>query len=141
MQTKNIVILLIITFSSIIISGLLIIGPYGVDYFKINPENELDSFTVSLSIDYNGYLPTFGPLDFMVNSSDTVLDLLKRATNIETKSYTTEILVTSINNTSNDQEDNRLFWQFWVNNIYANLGAGRFILHSNDFVEWKYVQF
>ena len=141
METKNAVILMIITISSIIISGLLILGPYGIDYYEINPENELDSFNVSLSIDYNGNLPYFGPLDFMVNSSDTVLDLLKKATSIETQSYGSEILITSINHISNNHNDNNLFWQFWVNDIYANLGAGRFILSPDDVVEWKYTGF
>ncbi|MCG3217970.1 MAG: DUF4430 domain-containing protein [Candidatus Heimdallarchaeota archaeon] len=138
METKNIVILSLITFSSIIISGLLILGPYGIDFFQTEPENELDSFNVTLSIDYNGYLPAFGPQRFTINSSDTVLDLLKMATNIGTQNYGLEILVTSINNTSNNQDNNQLFWQFWVNDKYSSLGAGRFILTPNDFVEWRY---
>jgi hypothetical protein len=137
MQTKNLVILLLLTFSSISISGLLILGPFGIDFFQTEPENELDSFNVSLKIDYKGYEPTFGPQSFTINSSNSVLDLLKVATNIETQSYGTEILVTSINNTSNNQNDN-FFWQFWVNNKYSSLGAGRFFLSPNDFVEWRF---
>ena len=138
MQTKNLVILLLLTFSSSMIVGLLILGPYGIDFYQTKPENELDSFTVYLSIDYNGYLPTFGPQSFIVNSSDTVLDLLKRATNIETQLYGLEILITSINHTSNNQDHNQLFWQFWVNDKYSSLGAGRFFLSPDDFIEWKY---
>ncbi|MHA1911742.1 MAG: DUF4430 domain-containing protein [Candidatus Kariarchaeaceae archaeon] len=141
MQTKNRVILLLLTFSSSIIAGLLILGPYGIDFYHVEPENELDSFTVYLTIDYNDYLPTFGSHSFIVNSSDTVLDLLKRVTVIETQSYGLEILITSINNTSNNQDNNQLFWQFWVNDKYSSLGAKRLFLSPNDFIEWKYADY
>lgn len=32
------------------------------------------------------------------------------------------------------------YWQYWVNNEYAQIGASQFLLKDKDIVEWKFIK-
>ena len=44
--------------------------------------------------------------------------------------------ITSINGIQNGE--NNSYWQFYVNEEYANKGCSQYYLKSNDIVEWKF---
>jgi len=44
--------------------------------------------------------------------------------------------ITSINGIQNGE--NNSYWQFYVNEEYANKGRSQYYLKSNDLVEWKF---
>jgi len=76
----------------------------------------------------------------------TAFDLLKKITaenNIELgyKDYGGElgVLVESINDVANNLDANE-FWQYWVNDEFAQVGASSYILADGDKVEWRYAK-
>jgi len=99
---------------------------------------------VSLMLDFgNGEIQTFN--DIFLEEETTVFELLKKITsenNLEFryKDYGGELgaLIESINNVANDVKANR-FWHYWVNNVYAEVGASNYQLKDGDVIEWKYV--
>lgn len=112
----------------------------------VNVNNlEAQTSQASLMFDFgNEQLQTFNNTE--IESGDTVFDLLKKTTeqnNLEFsyKDYGGEmgIFVESINSIKNSISDNR-FWQYWVNNVYAQVGAGSYELKDGDVIEWKYIK-
>jgi len=35
---------------------------------------------------------------------------------------------------------NDMYWQFWINNEYAQVGAGQYQLRDKDVIEWKFIK-
>lgn len=101
--------------------------------------------TVSLMFDFgNGEIQTFS--DIAIQEKTTVFEMLKKITeenNLEFsyKDYGGELgaFVESINNMANNPKFDR-FWQYWINNQYAQVGASQYQLQSGDVVEWKYTK-
>ena len=114
---------------------------------NVNKKSEVQEqvIKVNLMIDFgNGQVQTFNDVALAENPS--VFDLLKKVTtenNLEfsSKDYGKDLgmLVESINNVANSQKANR-FWHYWVNNVYAEIGASNYHLKTGDIVEWKYVE-
>lgn len=48
------------------------------------------------------------------------------------------VLVESISNITNNPVSD-LFWNYWVNDTYAEIGASNYYLENGDIVKWKYV--
>ena len=104
-----------------------------------NQEEEVSEQTVSLMFDFgNGEVKTFD--DITIEGQPTVFDVLKRVTaenDIEFlyKDYGSDlgVFIESINNVGNNTSLDR-FWQYWVNNQYAKIGASSYV------IEWKYTK-
>ena len=101
--------------------------------------------TVSLMLDFgNGEIKTFK--DIAIEEKTNLFDLLKKVTsenNLEFryKDYGGDlgVLIESINNIGNNVGSDR-FWQYWVNNEYAKIGASNYKLNPGDLIEWKYIK-
>lgn len=99
---------------------------------------------VRLMIDYgNGQLDAYS----MDLSEDTsVFQLLQSATDekkveLKYKDYGGDmgIFVEAIGGVENNMGDNE-FWQYWINNNYAQVGPGQHILKPGDQVQWKFIK-
>ena len=66
----------------------------------------------------------------------TALDLLNRTNKIETNGTGKNAFITKINSREADK-NKREFWAFYVNGKQAQVGAGSYILHQSDKIEWK----
>ena len=71
-----------------------------------------------------------------IESNRTALDLLNRTNKIETNGTGKNAFITKINNREADK-NKREFWAFYVNGKQAQVGAGSYILHQSDKIEWK----
>jgi len=106
---------------------------------------EQTTIQVSLILDFSeDNIQTFDNIE--LEKETTVFELLEKITqenNLEFsyKDYGLELgaLVESINNISNDTKAD-LFWNYWVNNVYAEVGASNYHLKDGDKVEWKYTE-
>ena len=108
----------------------------------VGQENS-EQILVSLMLDFgNGEVQTYN--DVSVDIGSTMFELLQQVTSendleFDYKDYGGDLgaLVESVNDFSSDVKGNR-FWHYWVNNIYADIGASNYILESGDIIEWKY---
>ena len=104
-----------------------------------------EKISASLMLDFgNGEISTFN--NVLLNKNATVFDLLQEATtenNVELKykDFGGElgVMVEEIGEAANDF-DNDSWWQYWVNNEYAKVGASNQALQNGDVVEWKFVK-
>lgn len=77
-----------------------------------------------------------------VTPDQTVLEILKKLTaannlTLETKDFKDlGIMVDKIGGRANGQ--NKKYWQFFVNNQYAQTGADKTFLKNGDNVEWRF---
>lgn len=62
------------------------------------------------------------------------LDLLKKYAQVQTKHYSFGDLVTAINGT---QGNGPKYWSFYLNGKLSDVGAGVYITHARDMIEWK----
>lgn len=100
---------------------------------------------VKLMIDFgDGQVNTFN--DVEVNKNASVFELLSRVAEknslkFEYKDYggPMGIFIDSINGVGSDLGGNK-YWQFWVNNIFSEVGASSYRLQNGDLVEWKYIK-
>ena len=98
---------------------------------------------VSLMLDYGGgVIKTYNDIALPVDA--TAFDKLKKVTtdnNLELKykDYGGDlgVLIETIGDKTNDVKTNT-FWEYWVNNNHAPVGAGSYKLKNGDIVEWKY---
>lgn len=63
------------------------------------------------------------------------LEQLKSLTTTETKTTSFGDMVVSINGLK--AEDTKNYWAFYVNNQYANEGAGTYKMKASDKIEWR----
>lgn len=101
------------------------------------------NINVSLMLDFgNSRIKTYN--DITLSSQASVFDLLKKITDenqleLKYQDYAggMGVLIESINNIKNDHSANK-YWQYWVNNKFATIGASNYQLKNHDVVEWKY---
>jgi len=81
--------------------------------------------------------------DLAVGQDDTVLSILERAADrnqslsVEWQDYgDLGTLVTSMNGYQNGTNDK--YWQYWVNNRYADIAADRYQLSGGENIMWKF---
>lgn len=82
----------------------------------------------------NTEVPSHAALVYQGQEGKTVLELLKTYAKIETKSSSPGEYVTSIN--GNDG-GGKWHWLFYVNGKAADIGAGAYVTHDSDKIEWK----
>ncbi len=101
--------------------------------------------TVALILDYgNGEVQNYRDIEMQLGQ--TVFDLLKKVTaeNVIEFSYQDYgaglgALIESINNVKNDPVKNT-FWHYFVNDVFAEVGASNYPLADGDVVAWKYAE-
>ena len=108
-------------------------------------QNILNSTAVRVMLDFgNGEITTYN--DVSLVAGNTAFDLLKTVTDennitLEYKDYGGElgVFIEAIGGVKNDAEQNG-WWQYWVNNEYAQVGPSSYELTNGDVVMWKYVK-
>ncbi len=100
-----------------------------------------ETSTVSIMLDFeNGDIRTLYNLP--VGQNEHLLPLLARAlkkenTEIKTKEYSgLGTLVVKIGNKENG--GGNAYWQYWVNNRHAEVGADQYVVKPDDVIEWKF---
>lgn len=100
--------------------------------------------TFGLMLDFgDGNIETFQDIEFA--EREKLFDVLKEFTNEKGIQFAFEAykglgkLVSQIGEKKNGA-DNK-YWQYWVNNRHADVGADQYVLKSGDVVEWKFTQF
>ena len=103
-----------------------------------------DEIQVSLMLDFgNGQVRTYNGVTLPKDS--TVFALLEKITTendfkLDYKDYgELGVFIESVGDIVNDVEGDR-FWQYWVNNVYAEVGASNYQLIDGDVVEWKFLR-
>lgn len=107
--------------------------------------NQSTEIKASLMFDYGkGKIQTYNEVE--MQSGQTVFDLLKKVTTENQKEFSFKdyggglgAFVESINGVRNDAAKN-LFWYYWVNNQFAEVGASSYQLVGGEVVEWKYTK-
>lgn len=117
------------------------------NYNEPNPEensvSEPSTITASLMVDFgDGQIQTFNNIELAEETS--VFDFLKKVSednNLELKyqDFGEElgVMVEKIGDKENNFDKNH-YWQYWINNSYAKVGASQMKLNNHDNVEWKY---
>lgn len=104
-----------------------------------------EKISTSLMLDFgNGDISTFN--NVTLNKNASVFDLLQevmKKNNVELKykDYGGDlgVMIEGIGEVVNDFDNDR-WWQYWVNNEYAKVGASGQVLNNGDVVEWKFVK-
>ena len=105
-----------------------------------------EQITASLMLDYgNGKIETFNNV-VLAKNTNSVFDLLEKVTTeneieLKSKDYDGElgVFIESIGEQKSDFTADQ-FWQYWVNNEYAKIGASNHKLEDGDVVEWKFTK-
>lgn len=122
-----------------------VIAPSQKANLSTNNQQTQEEKTANLMLDFgNGDIKAFN--NIVIKDGATTFELVKEITsenNIEFgyKDYGGDlgVLVESIGEKKNNF-DAGYYWQYWVNNDYAKVGAGVYKLKNNDIVEWKYTK-
>jgi len=138
----KLIIIAAVFFAGVYVGANQILDP--ATLFQIGKE-EVAEQAVSVMFDFgNGEVKVFD--DINVGDDSNVFAVLEKVTtenNIEFlyKDYGSDlgIFVESINNMGNNTSLDR-FWQYWVNNQYAKIGASNYKLNPGDVIEWKYTK-
>ncbi|MCD6127583.1 MAG: DUF4430 domain-containing protein [Methanomicrobia archaeon] len=72
--------------------------------------------------------------------NSTVLDLLRKVTDVVTEETQYGKMVVSINGVSQDK-DKGLWWTYTVNGKIAETGAETKLLHDGDVIQWSLKKF
>ena len=139
----------------IILVAVLLIGVYLGQYHLSLPglvnnqpeieKGDMEEASVSLMLDFgNGEIMVFTGV--LGKEKNNVFDFLEKITsenNLELgyKDYGggLGVMVESINGITNNVEPGH-FWQYWVDNSYAQIGASNYQLKNGDIIEWKYTK-
>ncbi|MCK4554568.1 DUF4430 domain-containing protein [Candidatus Parcubacteria bacterium] len=108
-------------------------------------EQSSEQINVSLMLDFgDGRIKTFN--NIALNNQATVFELLEKITaendlEFKYKDYGGDMgaMIELIGEPANDSKTD-CYWQFWVNNEYALVGASNYGLQDGDVVEWKYIK-
>lgn len=107
-------------------------------------QNQKETIIVSLMLDFgNGQVRTFN--DVSLAKDAAVFALLEKVTSennlkLSSKDYgELGVFVEGVGDIKNSIAGDK-YWQYWVNNKYAEIGASAYNLNDGDFVEWKYIK-
>lgn len=94
---------------------------------------------VDVTIDYgNGDIQSFS--DEVLQEGDSVLNVFsvlesRHGVSTERRNFPgMGVFIEAIHGVHNA---NNFYWQYWVNNEYARVAAGQYVLHDGDQVLWK----
>lgn len=117
--------------TKIIIAVLLVAGIGGVWYYQAHHTSK-SKLQVQTQI-VTSQTPTTD-LTYQGQDGKNALELLKTHAQVQTKSSSLGDYVTSIN--GNDGGGTK-YWIFYVNGKESQVGAGAYVTHTGDHIEWK----
>ncbi len=98
---------------------------------------------VSVMLDYgDGAVKTYNTPVVANENLFQAMEKLTKGNNLTFESKTYEglgALITKIGSKENGAQNR--YWQYWVNNVKPEVGAGAYILQPGDVVEWKFIPF
>ena len=129
MERRNII-------AGVIVIGIFVLALGGTYTYHRNSENA----TVTLIIDYGTLKEKDVYEDVKMPENSTVLDLLRKVTDVGTEETQYGKMVVSINGVSQDK-DKGLWWTYTVNGKIAETGAETKLLHDGDVIQWSLKKF
>lgn len=125
----------------VVVLGGSIAGLYGyIQATQPAPVRAASVTGVGLLIEGAGWTIAYGPV---TTTNNTVFGILLEASarlhfSVEDVQYNLPdaVLVTAINGSSNGQGG--LFWQYWVDGVYGNVGADHYALTNGAQVVWRF---
>ena len=129
MERRNII-------AGVIVIGILVLALGGTYTYHRNSENA----TVTLIIDYGTLKEKDVYENVKMPENSTVLDLLRKVTDVVTEETQYGKMVVSINGVSQDK-DKGLWWTYTVNGKIAETGAETKLLHDGDVIQWSLKKF
>jgi hypothetical protein len=127
-----------------VVAGFLLglgVNPRGDVVSYSNNEAQQQERGTSMMIDTGEDLLGFN--DLSIDEAETVWTLLSRLSQESEKLSVSStdygelgVLIESINKYENGADKN--YWQYWVNNKYADIAANNYILQSGDVILWKF---
>ena len=129
MERRNII-------AGVIVIGILVLALGGTYTYHRNSENA----TVTLIIDYGTLKEKDVYEDVKMPENSTVLDLLRKVTDVGTEETQYGKMVVSINGVSQDK-DKSLWWTYTVNGKIAETGAETKLLNDGDVIQWSLIKF
>lgn len=133
----------------LVFAGLLIIGGlfgWGIGRFGFAPQpptapvsRDAAKPSASIMLDFGD--GTIDTADVAPASGERLLNTLKRVTKDKRLSFSYKefkglgVLVEEIGGRRNT---NNRYWQYWVNNRLAAVGADSYTVQPGDIIEWKY---
>ena len=129
MERRNII-------AGVIVIGILVLALGGTYTYHRNSENA----TVTLIIDYGTLKEKDVYEDVKMPENSTVLDLLRKVTDVVTEETQYGKMIVSINGVSQDK-DKGLWWTYTVNGKIAETGAETKLLHDGDVIQWSLKKF
>jgi hypothetical protein len=111
---------------------------------EIRANNATSSQTASVMLDFgDGDIRTY--TDIPIYESETLFKLIERLFSENGLRFEFEEyegfgkLITQIGDKKGGDENR--YWQYWVNNRYAEVGADVYTVKSGDVIEWKFVSY
>ena len=129
MERRNII-------TGVIVIGIFVLALGGTYTYHRNSENA----TVTLITDYGTLKEKDVYEDVKMPENSTVLDLLRKVTDVGTEETQYGKMVVSINGVSQDK-DKGLWWTYTVNGKIAETGAETKLLHDGDVIQWSLKKF
>ncbi len=105
---------------------------------------EQETRTASIMFDFGDDALRAVP-DVSFTEGETLFALLKRVTQQENFAFEYKeyeglgTLITKIGEKENSADG--AYWQYWVNNRYAEVGADRYMLKPDDVILWKFTRY
>lgn len=111
----------------------------------IDGQQKQEQKYVNLMLDFgDGDIKAFN--DIAIGDNASVFEILQKAASensmeLNYKDYGGDlgIFIESIGGKTNNFNSG-YYWQYWVNGLYAKVGAGSYKLQDGDVVEWKYTK-
>ena len=140
----KIIIVIAVFIAGFYLGGQQVLSPSDGSPVAADQQTAEEEIQVNLMLDFgNGQVRTFNQIKLAKDF--TVFGLLEKVTtenNFELKSKDygeLGVFIEAIGDIKNDTAGDR-FWQYWVNNEYAQVGASNYQLADGDIVEWKYIK-
>jgi hypothetical protein len=125
-----------ISIAVLVIIVLTFLG-WGAISIVDNPNSAELAVTANASNVGNLYISSDGTLiNYDGVAGEAALATLKKLTTVETASYSSGELVTSINGLAQNESTGQ-YWSFYVNGQMAAVGAGSYVSAQGDKIEWK----
>lgn len=98
------------------------------------------TLNVSMTINYgNGTLKTTKSVYLSIGAN--VLDALNAVATVNISYSTYGVYIYAVNNVLNNKNGNNLYWQYYINGVYAIVGADQYKLNDGDQIKWVYQSF
>ncbi|MBI3984267.1 DUF4430 domain-containing protein [Candidatus Microgenomates bacterium] len=121
---------------SVLVAAGLVVGVLGYALIQNNDNPNTDQAAATQSFQVQYQVSDAEAKTVAVNSGETALAVLQRVATVVTSGEGANAFVTAINGRKADTSK-REFWSFYVNGKQAEVGAGSYVLQSNDQIQWR----